>query len=270
VRAPKWTFPRYLVLVAILALLVGIGILVAPVIGHAQVATVANSGGAISVVFPVHGVSAFPAAASYATPNQDAGQGAPPSAASSLSKPVEMPDGDGKEIAVAACQTCHKLTNLTRAHKNLDEWRDTVQTMIDRGANVPQDKVETLVQYLAKNFGPKTDTPAAPSTPAPAADAPPSAPAQPKPVEMPDGDGKEIAVAACQTCHKLTNLTRAHKNLDEWRDTVQTMIDRGANVPPDKVETLVQYLAKNFAPKPESPESGSPASGGPSTSSPQP
>jgi hypothetical protein len=48
------------------------------------------------------------------------------------------------------------------------------------------------------------------------------------------------------------------------------MIDRGANVPPDKVETLVQYLAKNFAPKPESPESGSPASGGPSTSSPQP
>jgi hypothetical protein len=29
--------------------------------------------------------------------------------------------------------------------------------MMDRGARLPQDKVDTLVAYLAKNFGPKTD-----------------------------------------------------------------------------------------------------------------
>jgi len=33
--------------------------------------------------------------------------------------------------------------------------------MIDRGANVQPDQVETLVQYLAKNFGPKDATPPA-------------------------------------------------------------------------------------------------------------
>ncbi len=44
------------------------------------------------------------------------------------------------------------------------------------------------------------------------------------------------------------------QGLDEWRDTVDTMIDRGANVPMDQVETLVKYLAKNFAPKPETPD----------------
>jgi cytochrome c5 len=275
VRTPNLNFPRYSVLIAFLALMVGIGILAAPSKGHAQNGTAANFNGAISVRPPVHGMSAFPARALYAAANQDASQGAAPPAASSQPNLVEMPDGDGKAIAVASCQTCHKLTNLTRAHKSVDDWRNTVRTEMDRGANVPQDKVETLVQYLAKNFGPKSDTPApdaqaASSPSAPSADVPPSAQAQAKPVELPDGDGKEIALASCQLCHKLTNLIRAHKSPDEWRETVQTMMDRGAQVPEDKVEMLLQYLAKNFGPKANTPDSGAPAAGGPSTSSPQP
>jgi hypothetical protein len=43
--------------------------------------------------------------------------------------------------------------------RSLDEWRDTVQTMIDRGANVPADQIDTLVTYLAKNLGPKVNSP---------------------------------------------------------------------------------------------------------------
>jgi mono/diheme cytochrome c family protein len=87
----------------------------------------------------------------------------------------------------------------------------------------------------------------APATDAPAAGTP--APAKAAVVVLPDGDGKAIATENCQACHKLTNLTKAHKSLDDWKDTVQTMIDRGANVQPDQVDTLVQYLAKNFGPK---------------------
>jgi hypothetical protein len=30
-----------------------------------------------------------------------------------------------------------------------------VETMMDRGARLPEDKLDTLVAYLAKNFGPK-------------------------------------------------------------------------------------------------------------------
>ena len=51
---------------------------------------------------------------------------------------------------------CHKLTNLTKAHKDLDDWKDTIHTMIDRGAGIPDDKIDVLAQYLAANFGPKT------------------------------------------------------------------------------------------------------------------
>lgn len=201
-------------------------------------------------------------------PGSDAGQTRPPDgpaaaspAAPTAPKAVELPDGDGKPIATEYCQECHRLTNLVKAHKSEDDWKDTVQTMIDRGARIPDDKVDTLVKYLAKNFGPKpatTDPGAGGAAAAPAPGAslaagspsdPPAASSPPARVELPEGDGKEIATENCQACHKLTNLTKAHKSLDDWKDTVQTMIDRGANVPPDKVDVLVQYLAKNFGPK---------------------
>jgi cytochrome c5 len=185
---------------------------------------------------------------------------------------VELPEGDGKPIATEYCQMCHKLTNLTKAHKNLDDWKDTIHTMIDRGASIPDDKIDVLAAYLAKNFGPKDAAPAAnapaaaPATPAPSPG--PAAPSTPTPakaiVELPDGDGKTIATENCQACHRLTNLTKAHKSLDDWKDTVQTMIDRGANVPAEQVDLLVQYLAKNFGPK----DASAPASAAPPSSAP--
>jgi cytochrome c5 len=188
------------------------------------------------------------------------------------SKPAaELPDGDGKAIATEYCQDCHKLTNVVKARKSLDDWRDAVQTMMDRGARLPQDKFDILVQYLVKNFSPEAAAPSAGSSPgaAPSHDSPAATTAQaPKPVELPEGDGKAIATEFCQDCHKLTNVVKARKSLDDWRDAVQTMMDRGARLPQDKVEPLVAYLAKNFGPKTDAAPSGSGSSeGAPASSS---
>jgi cytochrome c5 len=208
------------------------------------------------------------------TAPQDSGQAIVAPASPSQPKPVvELPEGEGKAIATEFCQDCHKLTNVTKAKKDPDDWHDTVQLMMDRGARLPQDKFDTLVEYLAKNFGPKADAPAAGTPPAvvPLSDSPAATPAPaPKPVELPEGDGKAIATEFCQDCHKLTNLVKARKAPDDWHDTVQLMLDRGARLPQDKVDTLVGYLAKNFGPKPDAPISGtgspdaSPAASSPS------
>jgi cytochrome c5 len=190
-----------------------------------------------------------------------------------------MPDGDGKEIATQYCQECHELSYITKAHKTSDDWQATVQAMIDKGAGVPADKVDTLVRYLAKNFGFEASEPAAaasavpaPSTANPPAatapsDAPVSATSQAaKPaVELPEGDGKAIATEFCQDCHRLTNLTKAHKTMDDWQDAVQTMIERGARIPPEKVDILVQYLAKNFGPQATTPAGVASPSSSPAT-----
>jgi cytochrome c5 len=229
--------------------------------------------GTTSHAIYVHGMKILAAEGWRSAATQDAAQTAPPPAAPVAPKPVELPEGEGKPIAVEFCQDCHRLTNLTKAHKDLDDWKDTIHTMIDRGARIPDEKIDTLSQYLVANFGPKDSiaaagtAAAAPATPAPSPDAAaPSAPAPTKAavVELPEGDGKAIATENCQACHKLTNLTKAHKDLDDWKDTVQTMIDRGANVPPDKVDILVQYLAKNFGPK----EASGPASAAPPSATP--
>ncbi len=254
VRKPDNRFSRYAAILAGLICIVGLGILATPSKSQAGNGTTARTALLGQLV---HGVNALPEAPRPAG-NQDAGQAAaPPAAGTPAPKPVVLPEGDGKPIATEYCQMCHKLTNLTKAHKDLDDWKDTIHTMVDRGASIPDDKIDVLAQYLATNFGPKdaaaaANAPAAaPATPAPSPDAAaPSAPAPAKAVvELPDGDGKAIATENCQACHKLTNLTRAHKDLDDWKETVQTMIDRGANVPPEQVDTLVQYLAKNFGPK---------------------
>jgi len=197
---------------------------------------------------------------------QQTGPATPPPASPSQPKATaELPDGDGKAIATEYCQDCHKLSNLTASRKTPDDWHDTVQTMMDRGARLPQDKVDTLIAYLVKNFGPQTAARAAgPSTAASlTSGSAGTATAQPpKPAELPDGDGKAIATEFCQDCHKLSNLTASRKTPDDWHDTVQTMMDRGARIPQDKVDTLVAYLAKNFGPKAGAPSSGSGSSEG--------
>ena len=268
-RTPGSHSSRYSALLAGLICVVGLGFSAAPFRSQArsEATQPATLLGAL-----VHGVHAIPAAAPRPAATQDAGQAAPPPVATTAPKPVELPEGDGKPIATEFCQMCHKLTNLTKAHKNLDDWKDTIHTMIDRGASIPDEKIDTLAQYLAANFGPKdaataANAPAAaPATPAPLPDA--AAPSTPAPakavVELPDGDGKAIATENCQACHKLTNLTKAHKNLDDWKETVQTMIDRGANVQPEQIDTLVQYLAKNFGPK----DASAPAPAAPPSSTP--
>jgi len=268
VRTSDHHFLSYSALIATLICILGLGVIATPSKSGTQAR--AEAGAALPGAL-VHRVRALPAAAPRSAAPQDAGQAAP-SAAPAAPKPVELPEGDGKPIATEYCQMCHKLTNLTKAHKDLDDWKDTIHTMIDRGASIPDDKVDVLAQYLAKNFGPKDPTsaaaaPAAASaTPAASPDAAAaSAPAPAKAVvELPDGDGKAIATENCQACHKLTNLTKAHKSLDDWKETVQTMIDRGANVPADQVDTLVQYLAKNFGPK----DASAPAAAAPPSSTP--
>jgi competence protein ComEA len=64
-----------------------------------------------------------------------------------------LPDGSGKEIAGRVCIDCHDSGNFRRARFTADQWADSVADMIDRGAKATPSEIDTLVAYLAKNFG---------------------------------------------------------------------------------------------------------------------
>jgi hypothetical protein len=65
-----------------------------------------------------------------------------------------MPDGDGKDVTVQLCGTCHNLQKTVVSRKAPQEWERTVYDMIARGAQIFPDEAEQIIKYLSKNFGP--------------------------------------------------------------------------------------------------------------------
>jgi cytochrome c5 len=140
----------------------------------------------------------------------------------------DLPDGEGKKILESSCTSCHGLAALDKfkgTYKAKD-WQDLVMNMKAYGANVTDAQVPVLVDYLAKNFGPK-DSAAASS----------------------DDAGKQILEMACSTCHGIDLVTRLNLDKNAWTDLVRNMIGNGAAVTDAQVPVLVDYLTKTYGPK---------------------
>src|SRR5579862_6480904 len=70
---------------------------------------------------------------------------------------------------------------------------------------------------------------------------------------MPDGPAKEILNTACTECHDLQMVVGTGYDKQEWGLTLERMITAGANVTPDQIPMLTDYLLKYMAgegPKP--------------------
>ena len=74
-----------------------------------------------------------------------------------------LPEGEGRQIVAETCGQCHELGIVTGTRRTHDQWQYVVSTMISMGAPLPEDQVDTVVTYLAKNFGQSAGTSAAPA-----------------------------------------------------------------------------------------------------------
>jgi competence protein ComEA len=75
-----------------------------------------------------------------------------------------LPPGKGKAIVQRECSGCHALKVVTSKRANPEQWSTLVNQMVSRGADVADEDIETVVQYLAKNFD-ETRAPAAAAEP---------------------------------------------------------------------------------------------------------
>ncbi len=66
--------------------------------------------------------------------------------------------------------------------------------------------------------------------------------------QWPPGEGREIVSVACVQCHQPTIIMTLREGPTGWRFHVHDMILRGAQIKNAEVETVVNYLASNFAP----------------------
>jgi competence ComEA-like helix-hairpin-helix protein len=69
----------------------------------------------------------------------------------------DLPEGTGKRLVQEICSGCHGLDSVTSQRATRQGWADTIDYMIQRGATAKDDEIKLMTDYLAKNFGAKTN-----------------------------------------------------------------------------------------------------------------
>jgi hypothetical protein len=84
------------------------------------------------------------------------------------------------------------------------------------------------------------------------ADAVPGAAQTPAP-PVPAGPGRDLIERSCVNCHDIYMIVGTRRAPRDWGEIVSRMADRGAEVTPEELQVIEEYLVANFslgAPKP--------------------
>jgi len=133
-------------------------------------------------------------------------------ATSSAQRPSE-----GQQLVEKRCQGCHTMRRVETAAKDEKGWRDTIQVMIQDGAEIEESEIPTMVQFLVREHGP-----------------------------VPEGPGKQILLNTCTMCHNLQRIKNGRRSPEEWEETLLAMLNEGAPVSDEQFPVIHAYLSKNF------------------------
>jgi competence protein ComEA len=64
-----------------------------------------------------------------------------------------LPEGKGKAAFLRACVGCHEIEVATRSRYTEAGWRQMVDTMVERGAELSEPETVDVTAYLSKYFG---------------------------------------------------------------------------------------------------------------------
>ena len=143
--------------------------------------------------------------------------------------PAALPPGEGSDLMTTACSQCHPLNVIRSMREGAEGWKRHVYNMVTRGAQLNAREADTVVAYLAANFGP-TATPAASAAT----------------VTLPGGPGKDLVEARCTACHDLERVAVIKRQKADWPALVANMVGRGAVATPDEVKAITSYLVSHF------------------------
>jgi competence ComEA-like helix-hairpin-helix protein len=121
-----------------------------------------------------------------------------------------LPPGDGQAIVQQKCASCHALKVVTGKRASKQQWSTIVDQMVTRGAEVSDDDIDTLLDYLVKNFGPSTGQAGAEK-----------GHDRTGPVNVNTANASELAAAVDLTAAESTSIVSYRErngNFKEWRD----------------------------------------------------
>ena len=71
-------------------------------------------------------------------------------------KPVELPDGKGKEEVEAYCSACHSLRLVLQQRLKRSDWDEVLESMAEEQgmSEISPDDRALVLDYLARHLGP--------------------------------------------------------------------------------------------------------------------
>ncbi len=150
--------------------------------------------------------------------------------AASHAKQQDLPDGKGAELARNKCLTCHEADLIVQQRLSRAGWVREVEKMMRWGASVKDDEKEILADYFAARFTPRPATVVASATT--------------------EERGKQIFENQCLNCHEAGLTEQQRLSRVGWLREVEKMVRWGATVKDDEKDALVDYLFKNYGPRP--------------------
>jgi mono/diheme cytochrome c family protein len=142
----------------------------------------------------------------------------------------DLPDGKGVEIARNQCLHCHEADLIVQQRLSRAGWVREIEKMVRWGAKVKDDEREVLADYFAARFTPR--------------------PASVVASAMNEERGKRIFENNCLNCHELDLTEQQRLSRVGWLREVEKMVRWGAGVKDEEKDALVDYLFKNYGPRP--------------------
>ena len=141
---------------------------------------------------------------------------------------VELPAGQGVELARAKCLGCHEADLIVAQKLARAGWVREIEKMTRWGARVSDEEKNVLADYFAAHFAPVKAAKTADNV----------------------TRGQAIYEAQCLNCHgddlvKQQRLARA-----SWIREIEKMTRWGAAIKDDEKEPLADYLFKQYGVRP--------------------
>lgn len=114
---------------------------------HLKLSLFTASAGLLLVTCAVAGAADGPAAVPAAVPTSPA---AFMPVSVSANPADNLPDRPGKDQIIQACSGCHQPDIVIGQKRDPAAWRELVDQMIARGANVEEARYEEIITYLAQ------------------------------------------------------------------------------------------------------------------------
>src|SRR5450631_3220366 len=70
-----------------------------------------------------------------------------------LSQAQDLPNAPGKQQVQTVCAGCHELSTAIELRRTRAQWKDVIDSMINRGASGSDQDWTAILNYLATNFG---------------------------------------------------------------------------------------------------------------------